>query len=232
MRINRSIISNQTESVPVVRTLTINGVTYDLTANRSWTVSGGSGTVTSVGLSSATSGVTIGGTPITTSGTLTIAIATASGSSNGLLSSTDWTTFNNKQNTITNPVTGTGTTNYLSKWTSDTALGNSLVFDNGTNVGINNNDPVYKLDVNGGSSHYLLNLESTWNNSSLVGYGINVNVTNTASDPSSYLLRLAIANNDYFSVKADGRVYMVLPTSSSGLSSGELWNDSGTLKIV
>jgi hypothetical protein len=55
------------------------------------------GTVTSVGLSSATSGVTIGATPITTSGTITLAIATASGSQNGLLSSTDWTTFNGKQ---------------------------------------------------------------------------------------------------------------------------------------
>ena len=108
---------------------------------------GGGGTVTSVGLSSATSGVTIGGTPITTSGTLTIAIATASGSSNGLLSSTDWTTFNNKQNTITNPVTGTGTTNYLSKWTSGSALGNSLVFDNGTNVGIGTATPNTRLNV-------------------------------------------------------------------------------------
>ena len=54
------------------------------------------GTVTSVGLSSATSGVTIGSSPITTSGTITLAIATASGSQNGLLSSTDWTTFNSK----------------------------------------------------------------------------------------------------------------------------------------
>jgi hypothetical protein len=54
------------------------------------------GTVTSVGLSSATSGVFIGTTPITTSGSLSFTIATASGSQNGLLSSTDWNTFNNK----------------------------------------------------------------------------------------------------------------------------------------
>jgi hypothetical protein len=67
---------------------------------------GGGGTVTSVGLSSATSGVTIGATPVTTSGTITIAIATASGSQNGLLSSTDWTTFNNKQNALTLTTTG------------------------------------------------------------------------------------------------------------------------------
>ena len=89
MRINRSIISNQTESVPVVRTLTINGTTYDLTANRTWTVSGGG-------------------------------------------------------------VTGSGTTNYLSKWTSSSALGNSLVYDNGTNVLVNTTtDQGQKFQVNG-----------------------------------------------------------------------------------
>jgi hypothetical protein len=58
--------------------------------------SGAVGTVSSVGLSSATSGVTIGSSPITTSGTITLAIATATTSQNGLLSSTDWSTFNNK----------------------------------------------------------------------------------------------------------------------------------------
>jgi hypothetical protein len=96
------------------------------------------GTVTSVGLSSATSGVTIGSTPITTSGTITLAIATASGSQNGLLSSTDWTTFNGKQNLLSNPVTGTGTSNILAKFTGSTTIGNSLFTDNGTNAGYNN----------------------------------------------------------------------------------------------
>jgi hypothetical protein len=96
----------------------------------------GTGSVTSVGLSSATSGVTIGSTPITTSGTITLAIATASGSQQGLLSSTDWTTFNSKQNALTNPVTGTGTTNYLPKFTGASTIGDSQIFDDGTNVGI------------------------------------------------------------------------------------------------
>jgi hypothetical protein len=99
------------------------------------------GTVTSVGLSSATSGVTIGSTPITTSGTITLAIATASGSQQGLLSSTDWTTFNNKQNALTNPVTGTGTTNYLPKFTGTSTIGNSQIYDNGTSVGIGTATP-------------------------------------------------------------------------------------------
>jgi len=96
------------------------------------------GTVTSVGLSSATSGVTIGSTPITTSGTITLTIATASGSQQGLLSSTDWTTFNSKQNALTNPVTGTGTINYIPKFTATgSTIGNSdLRTDSNNNLGL------------------------------------------------------------------------------------------------
>lgn len=73
--------------VPNTRTLTINGVTYDLTANRSWTIATG--------------------------------------------------------------ISGSGTTNYISKWTGSTALGDSLLFDNGTNVGIGTASPTAKLSVAG-----------------------------------------------------------------------------------
>jgi hypothetical protein len=45
-------------------------------------------------------------------------------------------TWNAKQNALTNPITGTGTTNYLPKFTGASALGNSQIFDNGTFVGI------------------------------------------------------------------------------------------------
>ena len=66
-----------------------------------------------------------------------LSLGIASGSANGALSSTDWTTFNNKQNALTNPVTGTGNTNYLSKFTSNgSSIGNSQIFDNGTSVAI------------------------------------------------------------------------------------------------
>lgn len=44
---------------------------------------------------------------------------------------------------------GTLTTNYVPKATSTTAIGNSQIFDNGTNVGINTATPGYTLDVNG-----------------------------------------------------------------------------------
>jgi len=71
------------------------------------------------------------------SDTHTFNLPTASASVRGALSSADWTIFNNKQNTITNPVTGTGTTNYFPKWTSGTAIGNSnLINDANGNLGL------------------------------------------------------------------------------------------------
>jgi len=76
-------------------------------------------------------------------------IQAASGSQNGYLSSTDWTTFNNKQSALTNPVTGTGTTNYLPKFTGISTIGNSQIFDNGTNVGIGTASPGERFTVNG-----------------------------------------------------------------------------------
>lgn len=103
-----------------------------------------------------------------TIGNLTIQVVQASASTNGYLSSTDWTTFNSKQGAVTltttgtsgaatfssgtlnipqyqtaltNPVTGTGTANYVTKWTSGSAVGNSVIFDNGTHVGIGTTTP-------------------------------------------------------------------------------------------
>ena len=90
---------------------------------------GTNGTVTSI----ATTAPLTGGT-ITTSGTLGITQATTS--TNGYLSSTDWNTFNNKQSALTNPITGTGTTNYHPKFTGSTTLGNSIIQDNGLVVGL------------------------------------------------------------------------------------------------
>ena len=44
-------------------------------------------------------------------------------------------------------ITGSGTANYVSKWTAGTVLGNSQIFDNGTNVGIGTTAPARKFQV-------------------------------------------------------------------------------------
>jgi hypothetical protein len=88
--------------VPTTRTLTINGTTFDLSADRTFSV----GTVTSVALSVPT-GLSVSGSPITTSGTL--AISLASGYSIPTTSSqTNWdAAYNDKINSAA--VTGTTT---------------------------------------------------------------------------------------------------------------------------
>lgn len=77
--------------------------------------SGGSGTVTSV----ATTSPLTGGT-ITTSGTL--GINQSSGSVDGYLSSTDWTTFNDKQTALVNPIVGVGVPNNLTYFDNSNSI--------------------------------------------------------------------------------------------------------------
>jgi hypothetical protein len=114
---------DSTTYVPVGRTITINGTTQDLSANRTYNV----GTVTSVTAS----------TPLFSSGGATpnITIQQASGSENGFLSSTDWTTFNNKQNALTNPVTGTGASGRVAFWNgTNTITSDSDLLFSGTTL--------------------------------------------------------------------------------------------------
>jgi hypothetical protein len=48
-------------------------------------------------------------------------------------------------------VDGTGTASYLARWTDSNTIGNSVISDTGTNVGIGTTTPANKLDVFGGS---------------------------------------------------------------------------------
>lgn len=124
--------------VPTSRTLTINGTSYDLSANRTWSV----GTVTSVGTSAPLTGGTI-------TGSGTIGITQAGVSTDGYLSSTDWNTFNNKQNALTNPVTGTGTLYYIPMWTGASALSDSIISYSSSIVNFNYNSAL------GGTINYI-----------------------------------------------------------------------------
>ena len=75
----------------------------------------------------------------------------SSGSQNGYLSSTDWTTFNNKQNALGFlPIGGSGSINYISKFTGSTTISQSGIYEGVTNyVSIGNTNSTYNLDVTG-----------------------------------------------------------------------------------
>ena len=144
-----------TDAVSDSRTLTINGVGYDLSQDRSWSV----GTITSISTISPLTGGTItssGSIGITQSGSVmdgylssadwntfnakqdalvpvgpitlvgvNIGITQSGPSSDGYLSSSDWNTFNDKQDPITNPVTGTGTPYTIPMWSSVNTISDS-----------------------------------------------------------------------------------------------------------
>jgi len=165
---------DSTTYTPTSRTLTINGTSYDLSANRTWNVGtvttaaattggqvaffNGATVITSVsglyfdgvdklgiGNSSPAFNLDVTGTARMT-GNLTAASIIKSGGTSSQYLMADGST-----STLTNPVTGTGTTNYLSKWTSGSALGNSIIQDNGSAIGIGISSFIggYKLEVSG-----------------------------------------------------------------------------------
>ena len=77
------------------------------------------------------SGLTLSGsnTGDETTATIKTKLGIATTSADGYLTSTNWTTFNNK-------IGGSGTANYLSKFTASGTIGNSLIQDNGTTAAI------------------------------------------------------------------------------------------------
>ncbi len=135
------------------RQLTINGTTYDLTADRTWSV----GTVTSI----ATTGPITGGT-ITGSGTIGITQATTS--SNGYLSSTDWNTFNNKQNALTLTTTGSSG--------ASTLVGATLNIPTYSLSGLGGVPSSRQLTING--TAYDLSADRSWSVGTVTSVGVSV----------------------------------------------------------
>jgi hypothetical protein len=112
--------------VPTTRTITINGTSQDLSANRTYNV----GTVTSVATSTGT-GIT-GGT-ITSTGTIaadTLLLSTRAWRQKGIDSVAALISSNIS-----------GTTNYIPKFTSSSAIGNSVIYESGGNIGLNTTTP-------------------------------------------------------------------------------------------
>ena len=101
-----------------------------------------------------------------TTATHTFNLPTASGTNRGALSSADWTTFNGK-------VGGSGTTNYVSKFTASGTIGNSQIFDDGTNVGVGTASPSSTLELykaTGPNYLYVTNGTSGTNNGVVLRY--------------------------------------------------------------
>jgi hypothetical protein len=156
--------------VPTTRNITINGTTYDLSADRSWTINIGS-TARNIIKFTATAGQTT--------------FAITGGYSVGLidvylngsrLSGTDYTASNGTTVVLTSGVvvgdivetvsytsyaassiSGAGTTGYITKWTGSSAQGNSIIQDSGTAITVGGNITATSFIKSGGTSaQYLM----------------------------------------------------------------------------
>ena len=105
---------------------------------------------------------TINGSSLLGSGNLQVDSSLGFTPENVANKATDFTTINHtlypsveavkeqlelKQDALTNPITGTGTINRISKFTAIDTIGDSQILDNGTNVGIGTTSPQARLDV-------------------------------------------------------------------------------------
>jgi len=70
-----------------------------------------------------------------------------------------------------NIITGTGTTNYIAKWSSSTAQTSSLIYDNGTNIGIGTTSPLALLYIKGSNAMYAANYGAHFSARSIVDKG-------------------------------------------------------------
>ena len=147
----------------------------------------------------------------------------------------------NGNNAITQ--SGTITTNYLAKFTGSNTIANSLIWDNGTNVGIGNTNTTYKLDVSGsirttsnlyltGSSNQILmgvaNTIAADNamviyNSSSTGYG--GYIAAGSSTTNNLYLTDYTRSNTLLAVRGDGQI-------TTALGTGTVYSTSGILSVV
>jgi hypothetical protein len=180
----------------------------------------GSGTVNSVGLSLGTTGtdVNVSNSPITTSGNINLNIPTASASARGLLSAANWTEFNNK-------IGGSGTLNFLPKFSPNgSTLGNSQIFDNGINIGVNTTPTTTcRLTlVAGANEHGIRSFSTTANYAGLYGAnytngsGNNIGVIAEAQNSTSQNIGIQATASGFSTIGAQ----LFSSAASSGTSIG------------
>lgn len=137
--------------------------------------------------------------------THTFNLPTASGTNRGLLSSADWTTFNSKQNALTNPITGTGTSGQVAYFTgSTTQAGSNNLFWDATNsrLGIGTATPTSILDVTISANAKLIFQNSSQNN--LVVSGTNASLILNTTSGSFPAVRLQVAGSSVGGIEANG----------------------------
>jgi len=168
--------------------------------------------------------------------THTFNLPIASASNTGKLSSTDWSTFNNKQNALTNPITGTGASGnvaYFDGTTSITAE-NSFNYDASTNrLGVNTTVPNATIGANAATdSGYSLLLKNDNANYNGIGFATTStygNVIGTEKLGTAPARNLTLLNQSgYISITEVGNLGVNILNPNAGIdiynsTSSQLW---------
>ena len=144
-----------------------------------------------------------GSLPLTISGAITATslIKTSAPATNALLAG---------GTTLANPISGTGTTGYLPKFTNAGVLGNSLVSDNGIGIGIGTTSQTFPLEI-WSSTYPVVKVNNTATTGANIGSAFRVQTGTSIGD---FVSSSNNTNNPYNSV--DG-VYLMNRTAGSGL---------------
>jgi hypothetical protein len=124
-----------------------------------------------------------------------LSIPTASATKRGALSSADWTTFNSK-------VGGSGTTNYIPKFTASGTIGNSVLYEDGSNrIGLGTATPTSTFHIVRGGANF--NLETTNGIAAL----LKISSTSASTDVSINSGGTVTTTNTNLTVNTGFRVY-------------------------
>jgi hypothetical protein len=155
------------------------------------------------------------------SDTHTFNLPTASATNRGALSSADWSTFNGKQNALTNPVTGTGTSGQVAYFTGTSAISSesNLVWDATNNrLGISVAIPIACLHVADATTTTRIYIDNTAN--AAAGAGIFMRTFNGATQVSNATLRTDNAGNLEIFTGTTGDAKQMTITSGGNIGIG------------
>jgi hypothetical protein len=143
------------------------------------------------------------------SDTHTFNLPTASATNRGALSSADWTTFNGKQNALTNPVTGTGTSGQVAYFTGTSAISSeSNLFWDATNnyLSIGGATANSNLTISGSDNTDIFTVLAGANSRLHVGTVTSLSISTYIRSQNNYALNLGVNSTNYLTILSSGNV--------------------------
>ncbi len=131
---------------------------------------------------------------------------------------------------ITSRCGSAGTTNYLMKWTGTSSVCNSIVYDNGSAVGIGTTTPNGKLDVNSDAANpvAISVFSGTGNSNAIFANAISASAISAVSSVNNSAVIFAVSTA---SVRGDGVSGLASASGGNGISGTTIANSAGNFGV-